>query len=121
MSQRLSRQPPELRRPIDSLLSKSERALQKLKPGTWQHRRLSDNIESLRLAKAFMEGQGGFEEISQEVLGERLMALGAMIGQSEAALAKFAEGSSQASLLVNRIAALQAAMGLLEGLLGRDC
>jgi hypothetical protein len=40
----------EALRPIASLISKSEKAQQKVPPGTWQHRMLEDNLKALRHA-----------------------------------------------------------------------
>ena len=36
--------------PIESLISKSEKAKQKLKPGTWQHTMLAKNLKALYIA-----------------------------------------------------------------------
>src|SRR5919205_504880 len=41
-------------RPITSLISKSEKAQQRLAPGTWQHTMLQDNLKALHLASALM-------------------------------------------------------------------
>lgn len=48
------------RRPIASLISKSETALQKLAPGTWQHEMLRDKLHALQIASALID-----EEASQ--------------------------------------------------------
>ncbi len=40
--------------PLDSLVSKSEKARQKLAPGSWQHNMLSDNLKALHLAGSLL-------------------------------------------------------------------
>jgi hypothetical protein len=45
----------EVLRPIDSLISKSEKAQQKLAQGTWQHKMLQDNLKALRIASALLK------------------------------------------------------------------
>lgn len=44
-------------RPIASLISKSEKAQQKLTPGTWQHTMLRENLRALHLAFGWLSGQ----------------------------------------------------------------
>ena len=41
--------------PLASLLSKSEKAQQKLAPGSWQHRMLEENLRALRIASSLLE------------------------------------------------------------------
>ncbi|MDR0964979.1 MAG: hypothetical protein LBM75_00455 [Myxococcales bacterium] len=41
--------------PIDSLMSKSDKALTKLAPGSWQHAMLTQNVRALRLALPLIE------------------------------------------------------------------
>lgn len=54
----------EALRPIASLISKSEKAQQKLVAGTWQHTMLRDNLKALRIASMLMNretvGTDGF-------------------------------------------------------------
>lgn len=40
----------QARAPLASLIHKSEKALTKLTPGTWQHTRLANNLRALHLA-----------------------------------------------------------------------
>ncbi len=95
-------------RPIGSLISKSEKAQQKLTPGTWQHSMLRDNLKALRIASALMNNDAT-EHFTREEFRDALQAFAAMISRSEAAQSKFAPGTSQHTLLRNRLAALRAA------------
>lgn len=114
----------EALRPIASLTSKSEKAQQKLTPGTWQHTMLNDNLKALRYASALMvrassdagRPEGGDEagNLTRADMHEILRALASMIGKSEAAQAKFAPGTSQHTLQRNRLKALRIAEALIE-------
>ena len=46
----------EALQPIASLISKSEKAQQKLAPGMWQHTMLRDNLKALHIARADDQG-----------------------------------------------------------------
>ena len=101
--------------PIASLISKSEKARQKLSPGTWQHAMLEDNLKALRIASALMNGEAGDADgFTQADLQAALRALSSMIARSENAHVKFAPGTAQHTLLRNRIAALRVAEGLIQ-------
>ncbi|HML47547.1 MAG TPA: hypothetical protein PKE04_12455 [Clostridia bacterium] len=102
----------EALRPIASLISKSEKAQQKLTPGTWQHTMLRDNLKALRVASALM-GAGTGDPFTREELLEALPALASMIGRSEKAQAMFSPGTSQHTLQRNRIRALRIASDLI--------
>ncbi len=56
----------EARAPMASLIGKSEKALQKLPPGTWQHTMLQNNLKALRIAFALLnkgtDGADGFTQ-----------------------------------------------------------
>lgn len=100
----------EALRPIESLISKSEKALKKLKPGTWQHTMLRDNIRALHLAAALMEqGEDSGQQPNRDDLKHAMTALSSMIGKAENAKAKFAPGTSHHSLQRNRLKALRIA------------
>ena len=102
-------------RPIASLISKSEKARQKVVPGTWQHTMLQDNISALHLASALMSGEApGAGRVSQHDLQETLRALASMASRTENAQAKFAAGTSQHTLLRNRLKALRIAEALVK-------
>lgn len=111
----------EALRPTASLISKSEKAQQKLAPGTWQHSMLGDNLKALRHASALMkDGAGGSDGFTRDDLLEALRALGSMIGKTESAQAKFAPGTSQCSLARNRLKALRIAEALTRAELDRS-
>ena len=65
--------------PIASLLSKSEKSQQKLKPGTWQHSKLQDNITALRIALSAVENTSEIEDISTNGLQDALLTLDSII------------------------------------------
>jgi hypothetical protein len=100
-------------RPIASLLSKSEKAQTKLAVGSWQYKMLDGNIKALRISYALMSGESGTGEFSRDDLRETLDALASMIGRTESAGAKFAEGTSQYTLQKNRLNALRTAETLI--------
>ncbi|MGV8083629.1 MAG: hypothetical protein AB2L09_08385 [Coriobacteriia bacterium] len=105
----------EALRPIASLLSKSEKAQQKLTPGTWQHTMLRDNVKALRIALTLMgEASGNPEESTSDDLKEALQALGSMIERVENAQSKFSPGTSQHSLQRNRLKALRIAQAAVN-------
>lgn len=100
--------------PIASLLSKSEKALQKLSAGTWQHKLLRDNLASLRIAHALMEDSAAAQHLTPTQLAEAVTRLAEMAAKSLQAQPKFAPGSAQHTLLQNRIAALRTAEKLVR-------
>src|SRR5512138_3734565 len=97
-------------RPIASLISKSEKAQQKLAPGTWQHTMLRDNLEALHIGSVLMNKEtndtGNFTRVD---LQKALRAFASMISKSEQAQAKFLPGTSQHTLQRNRLKALRIA------------
>jgi hypothetical protein len=108
----------EALRPIASLIGKSEKARQKLTPGTWQHTMLGENLKALHIASALMSGAAGDDgSFEPDDLREALRALNSMIGRCEKAQAKVSPGTSQHTLLRNRIRALCMAAELVGGAL----
>ncbi len=108
-------------RPIDSLISKSKKAQQKLKPGTWQHTMLRDNLKALHIAAALMNK--GTEDIDSFAPGDLQKALGAcssMVGKTEKSQAKFLPGTPQHSLQRNRLKALRIAEALIRAELAKS-
>lgn len=105
----------EARQPIASLISKSEKAQQKLAPETWQHAMLQNNLKALYIASKLMN-----EEIcrdgcvTRDDLHQALEAFASMIGKTEQAQVKFLHGTSQYSLLQNRLKALCTAETLVK-------
>jgi hypothetical protein len=104
----------EALRPIASLISKSEKAQQKLAPETWQHAMLRDNLKALRIASMLMSGEtGDADKFTREDLQEAIRALTSITMKSEKAQAKFSPGTSQHTLQRNRIQALRIASELI--------
>ncbi len=104
--------------PLASLISKSEKALQKLTPGTWQHARLQVNLAALRLATVLTDADGALPEgVTQTDLQAALSAMASMIRRVEGVRAKFAPGTSHHSLQRNRLAALREAEARLTAAL----
>jgi hypothetical protein len=100
--------------PIASLISKSEKALRKLTPGTWQHTMLQNNLRALHHAFALMNEDVANTYFTQDDKHEALQALSSMIGKTEEARAKVSSGTSQYTLLQNRLKALRVAETLIQ-------
>lgn len=108
----------EVIRPIISLINKSEKAQQKLVPGTWQYTMLRDNVKALRVALVLINGmKGDIDNFSREDYLESLRSIGSMINRSEKAQVKFSPGTSQYSLQQNRIKALNHASDVISNAL----
>lgn len=97
--------------PIKSLLSKSEKAREKLTPGTWQHTMLTKNINALQVASLLMIED---EDVSENDLRIALDALSDMASRSEKALSKFELGTSHHSFQRNRLNALHVAEAVVK-------
>lgn len=104
----------EARRPIASLVSKSEKAQRKLPPGTWQHAMLRDNLKALRITLALMDNATGEAGCTPDVLQTALESLASIKSKTEKAQAKFSPGTSQHALLRNRFKALCAAEAMIK-------
>ena len=104
-------------RPIASLISKSEKAQQKLAAGTWQHTMLRDNLKALHIASALMNRPTG--RFPRDDLQEALRALASMIRKTGSARAKFPHGTSQHTLQRNRLKALRMAAVLMKAALDK--
>lgn len=97
----------EALRPIASLISKSEKAQQKLVPGTWQHTTLRDNLKALHHASALMNKKtNDTDDFTRDDLQEILHSFASMISKTENAQAKFSPGTSQHTLQRDRLKAL---------------
>lgn len=105
--------------PIASLISKSEKAQQKLTPGTWQHRMLQENLDALRVASGLMDSTDAVAKVSSGDLEKSLRVLPSIIQKTEKTETKFAPGTSQHSLQRNRLSALRAAEALIKAALAR--
>ncbi len=110
----------EARRPLASLLSKSEKARQKLAAGTWQHTRLGETVDALRIALALVDdAPSRTESLPRADLEEARRALASVAAR--AGTAQFAPGTSQHTLQQNRLRALRVADALVSvALSGRD-
>ena len=105
----------EALRPIASLISKSEKAQQKLAPGTWQHTMLRDNLKALHIASTLMNKDTDHKNnFIRDDLQEALRVLASMIIRTEKAQAKFSPGTSQHTLQRNRLKALRIAEALIK-------
>ena len=114
-------EPQAALRPIASLIGKSEKAQHKLEPGTWQHSRLQNNLKALRIASALIEKAKGVAGIfSQDDLKEALEAVVSMMNTTEKSRQKFATGTSQHTLLHNRLEALRTAKTLIQAALEKS-
>lgn len=100
--------------PIASLLRKSEKAICKLTPGTWQHSMLTENIAALKLALLLMENK--MRDATPATMDEitvSIQSIDSMIQKTEKVLHKFLPGTSQYSASRNRLNALQTARDVL--------
>ena len=100
----------EILRPIESLKGKTEKALPKLAPGTWQRKMLEENAKALRIAAALLAGED-FETGScpREDRHAVRRALAAMIDKTEKAMVKFEPGTPHNTLQRNRLKSLRLA------------
>ena len=111
----------EALRPIASLISKSEKAQQKLAPGTWQHAMLRDNLRALHIASALMNKEpDDTNSFTKTDLQEALRAFASMIIKSDKAYVKFSPGTPQHTLQRNRLKALQIAEVRIKLELNKD-
>lgn len=97
---------------LESLLSKSEKARGRVAVGSWQYNMLESNVAALAAALALMKGTP--TDLTSHGRSY-LQSFGDMIGKTETALSKAKEGSSQFSLLRNRLDALLLGRQLLQG------
>ena len=105
----------EALRPLASLISKSEKAQQKLAPGTWQHTMLRDNLKALHIASALMNKKtDDTASFTRDDLQEAVRAFASMISKTDKTQAKFAPGTSQHTLQRNRLKALRLAEALIQ-------
>lgn len=105
-------------RPIASLIAKSDKAQQKLAPGTWQHAMLGENLDALRVAAALLSGAAPPPDwCAPDDVRRALRAFAGMIERTEKALTAAAPGTAQHALLKNRLAALRAGQALIGKLL----
>lgn len=103
------------RQPLASLLHKSQKAKQKVVPGSWQFTMLQSNIAAIRIALSLLDtatpDAGTF---TQTNLQEALRTFAALADKASQAQAKFAPGTSQHSLQQNRLRALRVATAQIQ-------
>ena len=106
-------------RPIKSLISKSEKAQQKLALGTWQHTMLRDNLKALHIASALLnKATDNTHSFARDDLKEALRAFALLISRTQKAQAKLSPGTSQHALLQNRLNALLLSQALIKSEIG---
>jgi len=104
----------EALRPIASLMSKSEKARQKLAPETWQHTMLRNNLEALNMASALMNKQtNDAVSFTQDELQKSLHAFTSMIKKTGKSRDLISPNTSSYTLLQNRLTALRIAKALI--------
>ena len=112
-------QASDVQRAVVSLISKSAKALEKLRPGTWQRTMLQDNLRALNIGAALMETENReTDHLTVHDRREALRALARMISKTRKAHAQFAAGTSQHTLLRNRLQALRAVEARIRMSLG---
>jgi len=121
MDDRTADEMQEALRPIASLISKSEKAQQRLAPGSWQYAMLRDNIKALRIASALMNGDAAYaDSVTRDDRQEAISAIASMISRTENTRTKFSPGTSQHTLQRNRLKALRLAESLMIAELDKD-
>ena len=101
--------------PIVSLISKSEKSKQKLKPETWQYKMLQKNINALYISiKLINKEIIDINNYTWEELQEAIPVLSSMIKRVENTKIKFSVGTSQHTLQQNRYKALCIASELVK-------
>ncbi len=107
----------EAARAIASALSKSEKAILKLKEGSPQFRPTAENIRAFQIASALIRReQGGMEAFAfgKEELAPAQATYASMIVCVEKIQPKFAVGTSQHTLTVRRLRAFEIAANLIQ-------
>ncbi|MCO6401691.1 MAG: hypothetical protein J5I99_10765 [Verrucomicrobia bacterium] len=102
------------RRPLASLISKSEKAQQKLRPDSWQYAMLAENLKALRLANALLnESSSAAAAAAQSELQHARQRLEGLCQKVAETQRRFALGAAAHTLQRNRLAALQTAAALV--------
>ena len=106
--------------PIASLISKSEKAQQRVAPGTWQYSMLQNNLNALNMAVCLIRNDSTrLSPFAKDDLEDAQVAVTSMIDRSKNAQAKLGSGTSSHTLLVNRIRALSIAEHFIKDALDR--
>ena len=107
----------EAARAITSVLSKSEKAIHKLKDDSAQYRLTADGIRAYQIAFALIAQALGDEPapaFAKEECMQASATLSALSARVEKALPKFAAGTPQHTLAARRIRAFEIAVALIE-------
>jgi hypothetical protein len=111
---------PEILKPIESLINKSQKAQQKLTAGTWQHSMLQKNLKALQIAYTLMRVDNiKTNEFTHEDFQEVLSILKILINKVEKTETKFLQGTSQHTLQKNRLKSLRKASEFITKCLKR--
>jgi hypothetical protein len=110
--------PDDVLRPLDSLLSKSRKARERLPAGSWQHAMLTANLAALETGRTLLvapprEGS----RFSRKDLDAARETLAALIERVTAARESFRAGTSHHTLQGNRLRALQHAQAAVDAAL----
>ncbi len=122
MGQFMKEELDEALRSITSTINKCEKALLKLKAGTFQHTKLVRELKAYHISIALINKEsqrlvgeesveGGF---TKEELEEAVQAIASTIDRCEEILPKLKAGSSQQTLTVRRIKAFHISTELLK-------
>jgi hypothetical protein len=101
----------ESKRAIMSLRNKSAKASEKLKEGSWQHRKMASVAEAADIALSLIDGNSIAEHQS---LANAHDSLADALERAEAVVDKFPKGTAQHTLQTRRIAALKIGISFIE-------
>jgi len=107
----------EAARAISSALSKSEKAILKLKEGTSQFRLTAENIRAFQIALALIQREQGAQAalvFDKDELSRARAAFNSTRSRVENILPKFAAGTPQHTLAARRIRAFEIAACLIQ-------
>ncbi len=102
-------------RPVASLIHKLEKVQVKLRVGTWQEKRVRQQLNALHYAYKCMTGSAdGAEEITNSDRREIISVLLAILRITRKTKSQFAAGTAQHTLQRNRQAGLRAALAAVR-------
>lgn len=97
---------------LQSLLGKSEKAITKLREGTWQQVMLEAYIKALRIAVNLAGNENA--DFAPDELAAARAAFTGLMDRTKKSQSKFTVGTSRHTLQTNRLSALQLAIALVE-------
>ena len=112
----------EARRAIESALHKSEKALLKLKQGSFSHTLTARGVAAYQIALELLQPEteakeneaASAQKHTQQELDDAIQFFDSTIGRVEKILPKFTEGTPQHTLAVRRIRAFEIAEALIH-------